>query len=139
MSRVETKEKDNKSINEHSNQSPSTSNFILDNGVNDLNSIQDEQTQSVDTTRFLAETVDNQLLQKQNHQENTLVNKKHTIFENNLVVEECDLFGKYIINQLRKFNDQTRALVKHKFQNILFEAEMDHFTKFKEEPQEHDM
>lgn len=100
----------------------------------------EEQIHSTNTNGFLVENMENQSSQIQNHQENTIVNKKHTIFGNNkvhkkdLVVEECDLFGKYIVNQLKQFNDQTRALVKHKLQTVLFEAEMGQLTICKEEP-----
>lgn len=38
--------------------------------------------------------------------------------------DESAIFGEYVATQLRKFSAQTHSLVKHKINNILFEAEM---------------
>lgn len=40
---------------------------------------------------------------------------------------ECALYGEYIGSQLEKFDDHTRAIVKHEFGNILFQAETGRF------------
>lgn len=37
---------------------------------------------------------------------------------------ESSLYGEYVASQLEKFDPHTRAVVKHKFATILFEAEM---------------
>lgn len=38
--------------------------------------------------------------------------------------DECGLFGDYIANKLRKFDDRSRAVAEHKISEILFDLEM---------------
>lgn len=42
--------------------------------------------------------------------------------------DECDIFGEYIANSLRKHDDRTRSMIKHAINNILFEQEMKRYT-----------
>ncbi|GBP46713.1 hypothetical protein EVAR_86966_1 [Eumeta japonica] len=42
--------------------------------------------------------------------------------------DECDVFGEYIANALRKHDERTRAMIKHAIGNILFEQEMKQYA-----------
>ncbi|XP_018579229.1 uncharacterized protein LOC108917222 [Anoplophora glabripennis] len=55
----------------------------------------------------------------------TIKEKKQIRTEKN----ECVLFGEYLASQLMKFDDHTRAIVKHSIGNILFDAEMGRYRK----------
>lgn len=43
--------------------------------------------------------------------------------------DECAIYGEYIAEKLRKFDEISRAQAQHKINNILFEIEMEFFKK----------
>jgi len=54
-----------------------------------------------------------------------IANKKSQLFEK----DESAAFGEYVTSRLRKFNMHTRSLVKHKINNILFEAKLGRYDQ----------
>ncbi|CAG9134771.1 unnamed protein product [Plutella xylostella] len=42
--------------------------------------------------------------------------------------DECDSFGEYIANSLRKHGERTRSMIKHAINNIIFEQEMKKYS-----------
>ncbi|GLV35892.1 hypothetical protein CBL_09890 [Carabus blaptoides fortunei] len=49
--------------------------------------------------------------------------------------DECSTYGDHVANKLRKFNDSVRAIVMHRINNIIFDAEMGHNTVVHEQQQ----
>lgn len=43
--------------------------------------------------------------------------------------DECEIYGQYIAEKLRKFDQLSRAQAQHKINNALFEIEMEFFKK----------
>lgn len=51
------------------------------------------------------------------------------ISDANSVSNSCSIYGQYVANKLMNYSDRTRAIVEHKINNILFEADMGNFDQ----------
>lgn len=43
--------------------------------------------------------------------------------------DECSVYGEHVANKLRKFNERNKAVLIHKINNLIFEAEMEVFNE----------
>lgn len=48
-------------------------------------------------------------------------------YESSIKDDDSDTYGKYIASELKTFDENTRAQIKHTFNNVLYEA---HISKF---------
>lgn len=57
--------------------------------------------------------------------------RSHKLFKSTISIkrDEIAIYGEYIAEKLRKFDDISRAQIQHKINNVLFEFEMEFFKK----------
>lgn len=56
--------------------------------------------------------------------EEPLIKEAYTIFKQAYKRESCDIYGEHIAFKLKSYNERTRNIVQHLFNDILFEADM---------------
>lgn len=72
-----------------------------------------------------------EILRKRSSSTDRYLHKPYKVLKQNSVSQkdECAIYGEYIAEKLRKFDELSRAQAQHKINNVLFEIEMAFFKK----------